>query len=216
MLLLSAFALILAVSRGAEGLAERKRADDILYLPSSTGVKAIALGYRNLASDLLWFRAVQYYGGYRLGENGLKFFRHLANVITDLDPQFIFAYQLSAVILAEDIGAFDEGIKILEKGMSKNPDNWLLFFEAGFLHYLSGKDYGEAGRYFELASKKPGADERALRFAASAAAKGGDVEASIEMWKKLAETSNDPFMAELAEGYIERLRDERDKEAGEE
>ncbi len=200
-----ALAFMVGAGKSVEGIGEEKRRSEIMYLPSSDGMKVVSLGYRNLAADLLWFKTVQYYGGYRLGENTLDLFRHLAEVITDLDPQFTFAYRLCALILAEDMGEFEEGVKILKKGIENNPQNWWLCFEMGFLYYISGRDYGEAERYFELASRMPGANERATRFAASAAAKGGDIETSIEMWKKLAETSEDPFMNELAGRYIEKL-----------
>jgi len=208
LLIFIAACLLVGVSRSVEGISEKKRRKEIMYLPSSDAVKLISLGYRNIVSDLLWFKTVQYYGGYRLGENSLRFFRHLSDVITDLDPQFIFAYQLSAIILAQDLGELDEGIEILKKGIENNPDNWWLAFEAGFLYYLDGRDYKESERYFRLASTIPGANARATRFAASAAAKGGDVKASIEMWKRLADSSDDPFMADLAEGYIEKLEKE--------
>jgi len=212
----SVLAFMVGAGRSVEGIGEEKRRSEIMYLPSSECMKLISLGYRNLTADLLWFKTVQYYGGYRLGQNTLNLFRHLAEVITDLDPQFTFAYRLSALILAEDMGEFEEGVKILKKGIENNPENWWLCFEMGFLYYISGRDYGEAERYFELASRMPEANERATRFAASAAARGGDIETSIEMWKKLAETSDDPFMDELAGRYIEKLEKKLDrKENGE-
>jgi tetratricopeptide (TPR) repeat protein len=165
----------------------------------------MSLGYRNLVSDMLWFKTVQYYGGFRLGKNSLRLFRHLITVITDLDPQFTFAYQLGAVIMAEDMNSFEEGRKILQKGIENNPDNWRLTFEMGFLHYITGRDYDLARQYFTMASQMPGANERALRFAASAAARGNDPALSIKMWEKLAENTEEEFMRDLAEKYIEKL-----------
>ena len=200
-----AVGLLIGASKSVEAISERKRKSEIMYLPSSGAVKMMSLGYRNIVSDILWFKTVQYYGGYKLGENRLRLFRHLADVITDLDPQFIFAYQLTAIVMSQDMGDLNEGIEILKKGMENNPRDWWLAFEAGFLYYLDGSDYRESERYFKLASTMPGANERAIRFAASAAAKGGDIKASIELWKKLADSSDDSFMDDLAKGYIERL-----------
>ncbi|MCD6380414.1 hypothetical protein J7M07_08235 [bacterium] len=205
LLAVTAFAMLIGVSKSVESIGEKKRKAEIIYLPSSEAFEMISLGYKNIVSDILWFKTVQYYGGYKLGKNSLRLFRHLADVITDLDPQFIFAYQLSAIIVAQDIGELKEGVEILRKGMKNNPRNWWLPFEAGFLYYLDGSDYKESERYFRLASTIPGANDRATRFAASAAAKGGDIKASIEMWKRLADSSDDPFMDDLAKGYIERL-----------
>lgn len=203
--IIAAALLVVGVSKSVEGISGRNRKADIMYLPSSEAVRMFSLGYRNIVSDILWFKTVQYYGGYRMGKNSLRLFRHLADVITDLDPRFIFAYKLSAVIMAQDLGELEEGIEILRKGIENNPAEWSLAFEAGFLYYLDGNDYKESQRYFRLAADMPGADERAMRFAASAAARGGDVETSINMWRRLADSSNDPFMDNLAAGYIEKL-----------
>jgi len=203
--IIAAALLLVGVSKSVEGISGRNRKADIMYLPSSEAVRMFSLGYRNIVSDILWFKTVQYYGGYRMGKNSLRLFRHLADVITDLDPRFIFAYKLSAVIMAQDLGELEEGIEILRKGIENNPAEWSLAFEAGFLYYLDGNDYKESQRYFRLAADMPGADERAMRFAASAAARGGDVETSINMWRRLADSSNDPFMDNLAAGYIEKL-----------
>ena len=197
-------------ARGVENLSQKRYKLEVLYLPSGRFVKQIALGYRNLAADILWFRTVQYYGSYRMGENELALFNHLVDVITDLDPQFVFAYLFGALIIAEDLGYFKEGIRFLEKGIRNNPNDWWLMFEMGFLYYVDARDYTEAMRYFDRASRMPGADGIAARFAAFVAAKGGHAETSIAMWEEVARTSENPHIRDLAERYIEKLNGELD------
>ena len=204
-----ALLLLFATSLRVEPLAARQRKQDVLYLPSGRFVEQAALEYRNLAADLLWFRTVQYYGSYREGENNLALFSHLVDVITDLDPQFVFAYLFGAMIIVEDLGSFEEGIRFLEKGMAANPDNWWLVFENGFIHYVDGRQYADAARLFAEASRMPGAGEITKRFAAFVAAKAGDREAAVAMWEDLTKTSEDPYIRdELARKYIERLERE--------
>ncbi len=70
-------------------------------------------------------------------------------------------------------GAFDDGMDILKRGMSRNPTSWQLPFEIGFLNFVNRRDNALAGRYFELASKLPGAPEYAERFAAFVYSKRG-------------------------------------------
>lgn len=205
-LALCALALLFEVSRGVEGLSRRKRTLEVLYLPSGAFIEQVTLGYHNLAADVLWFRTVQYYGGYRMGENDLALFSHLVNVITDLDPQFVFAYVFGALIIAQDLGHFQEGIGFLEKGMRNNPTDWWLPFELGFLHYVGTRDYARATACFEKASRMPGAQPIAARFAAFVAAKAGYVETSIAMWEELARESDNRYIRELAERYIEDLK----------
>ena len=201
-----ALTLLVAASRGVEGLAGKKQRLEVLYLPSGQFIEQAALGYRDLAADVLWFRMVQYYGGYRMGENDIALFAHLVDVITDLDPQFVYAYVFGALIIAQDLGQFKQGIGFLEKGVRNNPEDWWLPFELGFLHYVYARDYARALFYFEKAARLPGAGPQAARFAAFVAAKAGHVETSIAMWEELARTSDNKFIRELAERYIAKLR----------
>jgi len=203
---LAALALLVAASRGVEGLAQRKHSIEVLYLPSGQFVEQASLGYRDLAADLLWFKMVQYYGGYRMGENDIALFAHLVDVITDLDPQFVYAYVFGALIIAQDLGQFKQGMGFLEKGALNNPENWWLPFELGFLNYVYARDYAKALFYFEKAARLPGAGPQAARFAAFVAAKAGYVETSIAMWEELARTSDNKYIRELAERYIEKLK----------
>jgi len=202
----AALALLVAASRGVEGLAQKKHKLEVLYLPSGQFVTQASLGYRDLAADVLWFRMVQYYGGYRMGENDIALFAHLVDVITDLDPQFVYAYVFGALIIAQDLGQFEQGIGFLEKGVRNNPEDWWLPFELGFLHYVYARDYARALFYFEKAARLPGAGPQAARFAAFVAAKAGYVETSIAMWEELARTSDNKYIRELAERYIAKLR----------
>jgi tetratricopeptide (TPR) repeat protein len=203
---LLAFAVLFEASRGVEGLSRRKHDLEVLYLPSGRFLEQATLGYHDLAADVLWFKTVQYYGGYRMGQNDLALFTHLVGVITDLDPQFVFAYVFGALIIAQDLGHLDEGVAFLEKGMRNNPSDWWLPFELGFLYFVGGRDCARAMSYFEKASRLPGAQPIAARFAAFAAAKAGYRETSIAMWEELARESDNRYIRELAERYIAELK----------
>jgi tetratricopeptide (TPR) repeat protein len=205
-------ALFVVASRGIEGLSEEKRQLEVLYLPSGEFLSQASLGYRNFIADVLWFKTIQYYGGYRTGENDLALFCHLVDVITELDPQFVFAYLFGGLVIAEDLGHFEEGIAFIRKGIDNNPTEWWLVFELGFLHYIYERDFESAARYFQLASRLPGAGEITKRFAAFVAARAGHVRTSIAMWEDLARTSENPHIRELAKSYIEKLEAENDRE----
>jgi hypothetical protein len=203
---LLAVAILFEASRGVEGLSRRKHELEVLYLPSGRFLEQATLGYHDLAADVVWFKTVQYYGGYRMGENDLALFTHLVTVITDLDPQFVFAYVFGALIIAQDLGHLAEGVAFLEKGMRNNPAVWWLPFELGFLYYVGARDCARATTYFERASLLPGAPPIAARFAAFAAAKAGYAETSIAMWEELARESDNRYIRELAERYVAELK----------
>jgi len=191
---------------------DRPYLHDNLYLPSGKLVEQVTLGYNQLASDMIWFQSVQYYGGYRKGHHDLAYFEGLINIVTDLDPHFVFPYVFGAVVMTEDMDRLDRGVALLKKGMVHNPQEWVLPFEIGFLTFLAGGDRRAAGQYFELAGRLPGGGDRARRFAAFMYSKAGHAETSIRMWEELLETTEEPFMRELAKRYIDKLRARADWE----
>ena len=177
-----------------------------LYLPSGQFVDEASVGYRQLAGDIVWFQAVQYYGGYRKNEHDLAYFNGLIDIVCGLDPHFTFPYVFGAVVMAQDMGDLDRGVALLRRGMQRNPENWELPFEIGFLNYTVGGSADEAARYFELAARLPGGSERARRFAAFVYSKAGHRETSIRMWEEIASETDQPYLRELARHYVDRLR----------
>jgi len=201
-----ALGLVVGGAKMVEPIAAQKADVEVAYLPTSEFAGMVSLGYRDLAADLYWFKAVQYYGGFRLSRNDIDLFTHLVDMITDLDPHFTGAYKLSALVITEDLDNFEEAVRLMKKGLMHNPEDYWLTFEMGFLHYLGGRDYLEAEKYFRMADALPGSDGRAARFAADAASKGGNIEASIRLWRELAESSDNRYMREMAERYIDKLK----------
>ena len=183
-----------------------------LYLPSGKFVEQASLGYRELASDMVWFQAVQYYGGYAQSQHDLAYFSGLIDITTELDPHFAFPYIFGAVVMAQDLGDLDRGIHLLRRGMQNNPAMYELPFEIGFLYYTVAHNDSAAARYFDLASRLPGGKERAGRFAAFVYSKAGHTETSIRMWQEIAlDEDEQPYLRELAKHYIQKLEREAAK-----
>jgi hypothetical protein len=186
---------------------------DDLYLPSGKFVEYTSLGYQQLAADLTWMSAIQYYGGYRQEHHDLAYFEGLVNIVTDLDPHFVFPYVFGAVVMSQDLQAWPNAVRLLRKGIQQNPTSWELPFELGFLAYVDANDAEMAGRYFELAARMPGGGDRARRFAAFVYSQAGHGENSLRMWEQLLEETDEPYMRELAEHYIKKLRAQQAREA---
>jgi hypothetical protein len=179
---------------------------DNLYLPTGKLMNQASLGYRQIVADMVWLSAVQYYGGYRKDFHDLRYFEGLVRLVTDLDPHFIFPYTFGALVLSQDMNSFDRGIDILKRGMRHNPTSWRLPFEIGFLSYVDARDPDMAARYFDLASRLPDAPDLAKRFAAFVYSRAGHHETSVKMWEEIMEGSEEPYMRELAQRYLERLQ----------
>ncbi|RKZ06759.1 hypothetical protein DRQ32_10790, partial [bacterium] len=180
--------------------------DDVAYLPTAAAIRFMSAGYDDVAADILWLRTVTYYGEWRQGDHGIEFFRELSRRVVELDPHFVEAYRFSALVLADDLGAFDDGIDILRRGMQVMPDTWWLPFEAGFLEYTVRLDNEKAARWFRIAASKPDAPDRAKNFAAFVTSRAGDLKVSLELWKFVANTTKNPEVRIKAEAYIEELQ----------
>jgi len=177
-----------------------------LYLPSGKFARQASLGYREVAADVVWFQAVQYFGGYAKSEHDLAYFSGLIDIVNELDPHFVFPYIFGAVVLTQDLGEFERGIDVLRRGMEHNPGSWELPFEIGFLYYTVARKDAQAAHYFDLASRLPGGKERASRFAAFVYAKSGHLETSIRMWEEIEREADQPYMRDMAQRYLVKLR----------
>jgi tetratricopeptide (TPR) repeat protein len=213
---LPALALLAATTfvsaRSVEDSAQRHAALRIQYLPSGAFLEKASVGYRTLASDVVWFLTVQYYGEARLRGMDYPLFEHLIDAALRLDPYFGYVYEFGSLIITEELGRFDEGMEMLERGMARLPEDWSLPFEAGFLHYVDARDYSRAGLFFEVAAKKPGAPDRARRFAAYVHDKAGHTVNSLRMWMDLHENTDNPHMRDLARRNIEELVEKLERE----
>ncbi|MBI2486989.1 MAG: hypothetical protein HYW01_08530 [Deltaproteobacteria bacterium] len=200
----------------------QKRIDDIrgnfraieetLYL-SSSALKKISLGYKEIVADIYWLRAIQYFGSKKVKEQDPELLYKYFDILTDLDPQFVNAYRFGGTFLTEPppygLGDVDKGIKLFDKGRENNPDNFRIPLEEAFIYYLYDKNYERAAELFNEASEKPGLS--GLRrasikgMAASAHNYGGNRQLSKKIWREIYETTTNEGRRNFALRNIEEL-----------
>jgi hypothetical protein len=205
--------LLLALAAGwtTSAIHGRSRPDagsELMYYPSGTLVRSMAVGHPLTLADVLWLRSIQYYGEHRLSDNQFPFAGHLFEMITKLDPQFAEAYIFGGLVLAAEGGDLERGLDLMRLGLARNPESWSLAFETGFVYYVAAKDDAQAARFFELARRLPGAPEYVGRFAAYARTKTGDLEAGLALWEDLLSTTEHPATRVLAERKVAEIRKE--------
>ena len=83
---------------------------------------------------------------------------------------------------------YTNGISFLKKGIAYNKDRYDLYFELGWTYYHKGKDYPNAVRYLEKATKFPH-PEFVDDVLAHAYEKNGQIDMAIKQWGKLIGTS---------------------------
>jgi hypothetical protein len=200
----------------AERDAMHQEQDEVL-VRSPKLMKLVTLEYGTLVADIYWTRAVQYYGGKRLGQDAnLESLWPLLDVATTLDPNLLPAYRFGATFLSQPeprgAGRPDLAVQLLERGLTSNPEYWRLYQDLGNIYYLELKDYGKAGQAYLEGSKKKGAAPWMKIMAARFLEKGESRETSAMLWGELYESSTDPAIQENARVNLELLRADDDIE----
>jgi len=222
----AAWLLLLVVLAGFTGIwrlqrkismqrAEMHQEQDEILVRSPKLMKLATLEYGTLVADIYWTRAVQYYGGKRLGQDtNLASLWPLLDVATTLDPNLMPAYRFGATFLAQPeprgAGRPDLAIQLLQRGIDANPEYWRFYQDLGNIYYLNLKDYSKAGEAYLEGSRKLGAAAWMKVMAARVLEKGESRETSVMLWSELYDSSTDEAIKQNARINLELLRTDED------
>ena len=189
--------------------------EDVVLLRSGKLVKLMSLDYAPLVAAIYWTRAVQYYGNKKLNQDvNLKSLWPLLDVATTLDPNMIPAYRFGSTFLAEPpprgAGQPLLAVKLLERGIAANPDQWRLYMDLGYVYYFELRDYKKSSEAFLKGSENPNAMFWMKVMAARIAEAGNSWDTSAFLWKQVYETSTDEQVKENARVHILLLRVDKD------
>ena len=180
--------------------------------PSDIWGTLLLAGFRGVAVDMLWVRAMN------LQQQG-KFFELLTlyKLILDLQPHFVSVWNYSAWNMAYNISHdmetsaekwkwIQQGMALLKKGIRRNPKGYSLYFELGWFYFQKV----EADPYYRKQLEKEGKNNDKLAIywfrKATEEPHPSYVERMIaHAWEKLATRAG-------KEGNLEK-RDEYRKEA---
>ena len=124
------------------------------WLPNGRQLRAVSLGQRLLLADFYWLKLVQYVGETVMArENRWEALYPLAEVVTDLDPRYGYAYQVAGSNLSGLAHRHQEADRILEKGMRNVPGRWSLPFILSVNKFLYEGDYAAAAFYARRAAE---------------------------------------------------------------
>ena len=186
------------------------RAEQLAYLPKGESLRLAVLGYRQLAADVIWLQAVQHIGGKGASQQGNSWTYHAVDVVTDLDPKFIPAYQATGVFLGVLVGHHDEAIAILTKGMRHNPEVWQLPFLAGYIAYYERCDAVAGSQFIQAAAQVPGAPAYLPKLAARMTMENGNSDAALEFLDRFSRSVSDERLREALTLRMNEVLQERD------
>jgi tetratricopeptide (TPR) repeat protein len=195
----------------------RLEQDDLL-LRSGSMVKRLSLEYAPLMGAIYWTRAVQYYGEkHRLRERGLDLLWPLLDIATTLDPNLLVAYRFGSMFLSDapprGAGRPDLAVKLLERGIQANPNDWQLYQDLGNVYYFDAKDYAKAAAAFEEGSKNPNSMIWMKVLAAKIAGQGQSLDTSYFLWQQVYDTTTDELIRKNAASHLRLLKVDLDLRA---
>lgn len=198
----------LAISAAARLEEYRASPYDVLLVPPRSVARVISVGHPTLAANVYWLRAVQYIGEPAANARGWERLYPILDLVTDLDPEHGYAYQVGGVILGT-ARRIAESNALLEKGMRAVPRRYILPFIRAFNAFYYEDDWALAGRFMEQAARVPGAPAHLTRDALAFAVKGNRADQAIAFLQQMMETTPDPetrgrLQTELQQAYLER------------
>jgi tetratricopeptide (TPR) repeat protein len=184
----------------------------VLYVSNAEVMRRAALSYDAIVADVYWIRALQHYGRERLKpgpERRYDLLYPLLDVATTLDPRFNIGYRFGAIFLAEThpggAGRPDQAIALLKKGIAFNPNKSDYYHDIGFIYYWHLHDYQNAADWFARGGSLPGAPFWLKTYAAVMLTRGGDRQASREMWTQIGHNAESDWLRKTSQVRLAQL-----------
>jgi tetratricopeptide (TPR) repeat protein len=209
MIILLGWAIVASLQRLEQYRPAEIRAEELAFLPKGSVLRIAVLGYRHVAADLIWLKAVQYFGEHKQNVSGYRWAYHTTNVVTDLDPQFVLAYYTGGTVLGVWAGLLDESVALLKKGIQHNPQDWHLPFLLGYDYFYELCDSANGSQYLQLASALPGAPPYLAKLAARLAVEAGNPDAALEFLARFRQQVTDERIREALEQRMKEVVTER-------
>lgn len=184
----------------------------IIYIPSGKALKYATFGNSSLMADLIYLWAIQYYSDYTVPER-YEYLDHVFSVIAELDHRYLDPYQIGALIAIYEAGDFEAAYKILDRGLEKNPDQWIFPFQAAHYAQMMAKDYRRAQEYYQKTMSIEGSPAIAKRLYANAAYELADYETAWATWKDVYENAEDERIRKIASNHLYRVKAAMDLKA---
>jgi tetratricopeptide (TPR) repeat protein len=182
--------------------------EDAIYIDSPKVLKRASLGFNGLMACIYWTRTVQYFGHRHFDrEHTYNELAPLLEITTALDPHLVPAYEFGASFLApkppNGAGQPDRAIRLMEYGITQNPDDWHLYYDLGFVYYTEFHDYKKAADVFARGSKLPDAHPFMKIMAAQMAEHAGDFATARMLWTAAFDSAHE---TNIRQNALEHLR----------
>lgn len=186
-----------------------------------TKLKGFTFGAEGLLADWYWLQSLQYLGNKVVNSKDDLNLENLSNLnprllypyldnATDLDPRFMAVYEYGAVVLpAIDV---NQAIKFIEKGIKNNPQEWRLYHNLGYIYWRQN-DFVKAAEIYTKGAEIENAPPFMKLMAAKMKDEGGSRETAREIYRQIAENSEDKQTREMGEFRLLQLDSLEERDA---
>lgn len=129
-------------------------------------LKLLSLRYDIVTADFLWLRAIQSFGGRGMTNRDWKPVYNMFDTITELDPHFQEAYTFGNLVIGDEAGQQEEGLKLLRKGMFNLLRQYRIPFEGLYVAYWQLSDKKLARWFGRMVTKRKDMPDWVPRIAA--------------------------------------------------
>ncbi|MBX5484918.1 MAG: hypothetical protein IRZ16_24110 [Myxococcaceae bacterium] len=182
-------------------------------LPRKELLNVIGASVRPMIADYFWIQLI-HATGTASDRYEYRNIYDYADLVTDLDPRFEYAYVFSSTAVTYNLGKdtwvnTEESTALLEKGLRQFPKHvflrTILAFNFSFYH----RQPLRAARLLEETSRLPGAPRYLAQLATRLYAQSGAFDAGLELARTLAEGTSDPETRATFERRVKEIELER-------
>ncbi len=181
----------------------------LIYIPSGKYLKHATFGYSSLAADLVYIWAIQYYSDYTIAER-YGHLDHIFSIIAELDPHYLDPYEMGAIIAVYEARDPYLAFKVLERGLEKNPEQWIFPYQAGHYAAMMLRNYDLAREFYKKAMEIEESPPIIKRLYADSAFKGMDFQTAWRSWQEIYKTSNDERIKKIASNHLYKVKSAMD------
>ena len=177
----------------------------VFFLPTGDSIRALSIGQNTTAADLYFLKMVQYIGTSAAENADWPQLFELANLVTDIDPEYGYAYEVPGILLTSK-RRIDESNRIFEKGIAAVPQRWQLPFFCAFNYWYELENLEAGARLLWKAAALPGAPEYTSELASRLAGNTNSLEFALSYAETiLAQESNTTVRERMEKRRVEIL-----------
>lgn len=125
--------------------------------PEGRALRAIAFGYNNFLSNILWFNTINYFGKHYQGDKNYTWLAHMCGIVFSLDPHARHVPEFCALMLAWEANKPEQALTLLDTAITRDPEYWRYYYLRGISRIIFLNDAKLAKDDFFKGSKISGA-----------------------------------------------------------